>query len=243
MSANQRLLDVLDSFDLEHRALTVADIAARLGEPTSSVYRSVRALKDAGYLDANEDGVYRLQPKLLRLAAIVRADNDVLSCSRAPMQRLARATRQTATLAVVSDRHAVCLASTPSGRPLGVNVPPGKLFPLHAAATARVLLAHLDEDERRRLYLERPPEQYTDDTTTDMRQLERELAVIRERGYDLTAGHYEPGIFACAVPVSDADGVVVASLSVVGVVDSLDAGPESVLADLKAAAADISRQL
>ena len=245
MNAGQRLLDVLETFDLEHRALTVSEIAQRLGQPQSSVYRSVRTLKDAGYLAAGEDGVYRLQPKLLRLAAVVRADNDVLRCARTPMLRLAHQTRQSSMLAVVSDRYAVCVDSVGSGRPIGVTVPPGKLFPLHAGASARVLLANLPEIERRRRYAEYPPESFTDETTTDIDRLEAELAVIRDRGYDLTAEQFEPGIFACAVPVHDADGFVVASLSVVGVVESVEVegGVESLLPDLKAAAAAISELL
>lgn len=245
MNTSERLLDVLDTFDLENRALTVAEIAARVGQPSSSVYRSVRALKEAGYLGASDDGVYRLQPKVLRLAAVVRADNDLLTVAREPMRRLARELRETVFLAVVSDHHAVALDIVNSGRGIGVTVPPGKLFPLHAGATGRALLANLADDDRRRLYAEHPPERFTDETTADVDRLEEELAEVRSRGYDFTAHQYEPGIYSCAVPVFDEDEQVVASLSVVGVAEALDreTGVDELLPELRRAAARIQEQL
>lgn len=244
MAAGDRLLDILDTFDLEHRALTVGDIAARLGQPQSSVYRSVRTLREAGYLDASDDGLYRLQPKLLRLAAIVRADSDLLRGARGPLQRLARRADETATLAVHSGRHAVCLDSVNSGRPIGILIPPGKLFPLHAGATGRVLLAHLTSAQRDDYYAAGPLEPFLD-ATTDRDALERELAQVRERGYDLTLGQFEESLFSCAVPVRDPDGTVVATVSIVGIAHGADelAGHESLLPALRAAADEIAETL
>lgn len=244
MAAGDRLLEILDTFDLEHRALTVGEIAARVGQPQSSVYRSVRTLREAGYLDASDDGLYRLQPKLLRLAAIVRADNDMLRGARGPLQRLARAADQTAMLTVHSGRHAVCLDSVNSGRPIGILVPPGKLFPLHAGATGRVLLAFLTEQQRQEYYATGPLETFLD-ATTDTETLERELALVRERGYDLTLGQFEESLFSCAVPVRDPDGTVVATVSVVGIAHGPDelAGHQGLLPLLRATADEIAESL
>lgn len=238
-----RILTILDIFDMDNRALTAAEIARRVGDPVSSVYRSIQTLKERGYIAADEKGLHRLQPKLLRLASVVRADTDVLQAARAPMERLTQQTHQTSLLAVVSESHALCLESTTPGRAFDVTTPPGKLFPLHAGASARVLLAHLSRKCRTQFYAQNPPEKYTSSTTTDMGQLEDELAAIRKRGYDFTSGQYEHGIFACSVPVTDSEGSVVASLSVVGVIETLDGGEESLLQPLKRAATEISEQL
>ncbi|QVQ51381.1 IclR family transcriptional regulator [Spiractinospora alimapuensis] len=244
MSASERLLDVLESFDYEHRALTVGEIAERVGQPQSSVYRSVKVLRDSGFIDAGEDGVYRLQPKLLRLAAIVRADNDLLRVARGPMQRLTQVTGETTLLAVRTDRWAVCLDSVSSGRPIAISAPQGKLFPLHAGATSRVLFAAMPETERRAYYAQGELEPFLG-ATTDPAALEEQLAVVRDRRYDLTSNQFDPGLYACAVPITDVEGGVVASLSVVGVSESApsDDAAESLLSALREAALTIQESL
>lgn len=233
------MLAVLDAFDLEHRALTVPEIAVLTQEPQSSVYRSVRTLKEAEFLVADEAGFYRLGTKFLKFASIVRADNDLISVSRAVMARLAQSVRQTAVLSVRNADLAVVISSAPSGRPFGVTVPAGKTFPLALGASARILLAFLDEDDQARVFENSTlPEGQTSD------ELRRELQRVRSQGYDQTVGVYEPGIFACAVPIFEeaVDGPV-ASLSVVGVPDSVDGELDTLIAPLLEAAAAISARL
>lgn len=242
MTASERLLDVLGTFDLSHRAQTVEEIAQRLDQPPSSVYRSVKALREAGYLGASQDGVYRLQPKILQLAAVARADNSLVRCSRGPLQQLTQRTRQTSMITVRTDRWAVCLDSVASGQSIGITIPPGKLLPLHAGATSRVLLAYLSETERRAFYTEHPLEALVG-ASTEVLQLENELSVVRARGWDMTDGQFEAGIYSCAVPIFDVDSVAIASISVVGISSGLENSPESFLPSLKEAASQIEGQL
>lgn len=239
MTKDGRLLAVLDAFDLEHRALTVSEITARTEEPQSSVYRSVRALKEAGFLVADEAGVYRLDTKFLKFASIVRADNDLIAVSTALMGRLAQEVRQTVILCVRSADKTVVVNSAPSGRPFGVTVPAGKIFPLTFGASARVLLAFLDGSEQASVLqrCELPEGRTIESLTGD---LER----IREQGYDQTMGVYEPGIFACAAPIFEesVEGPV-ASLSVVGVPDSVEGELDRLIPPLLETAATISERL
>lgn len=239
MTKDGRLLAVLDAFDLEHRALTVSEITARTQEPQSSVYRSVRALKEAGFLVADEAGIYRLDTKFLKFAAIVRADNDLVRVAGAGMGRLAQTVRQTVVLCVRNEDVAVVVNSVPSGRPLGVTVPVGKTFPLALGASARILLAHLDRDEQAHI-LQRS--QLPEGRTAD--DLQSELDQVRARGYDQTLGVYEPGIFACAAPIFEegTEGPV-ASLSVVGVPDSVEGELDRLASPVLQAAAMITERL
>lgn len=239
MTKDGRLLAVLDAFDLEHRSLTVTEITARTQEPQSSVYRSVRALKDAGLLVADEAGIYRLGTKFLKFAAVVRADNDLVRAAGAAMGRLAQTVRQTVILCVRNEDVAVVLSSVPSGRTFGVTVPAGKTFPLALGASARIFLAYLDSEEQATI-LQRS--QLPDGRTAN--DLQSDLEQVRARGYDQTLGVYEPGIFACAAPIFEAGAEgPVASLSVVGVPDSVEGDLDRLTPPVCETAATISERL
>ena len=89
MSLEVRILSVLECFDLERRSLTVEEISAHTGLPQSSIYRSVRTLKEAGYIARDPEGNYTLTTKLLRFASIIRADNHLVALAQPALNSLA----------------------------------------------------------------------------------------------------------------------------------------------------------
>ncbi len=64
--------------------------------------------------------------------------------------------------------------------------------------------------------LARGLERYTAATVTDPGVLQRELDEVLRRGWGATAEEYETGLNAVAAPVRDAEGQVMAALSVSG---------------------------
>jgi DNA-binding IclR family transcriptional regulator len=78
-----------------------------------------------------------------------------------------------------------------------------------------VLLAFMDDAERERLFAQ-PLERMTSKTVTDPDELRAQLKLVRSRGYAQTQGELEEGLNAVAAPVRQADGEVVAALSVSG---------------------------
>lgn len=155
------------------------------------------------------------------------------------MGRLAQTVRQTVILCVRNEDVAVVLSSVPSGRTFGVTVPAGKTFPLALGASARIFLAYLDSEEQATI-LQRS--QLPDGRTAN--DLQSDLEQVRARGYDQTLGVYEPGIFACAAPIFEAGAEgPVASLSVVGVPDSVEGDLDRLTPRVCETAATISERL
>jgi len=86
---------------------------------------------------------------------------------------------------------------------------------------------------------------YTKTTITRVGHLLKQLAQVREQNYALDMAEHEKEVQCIAAPVYDADGNVVAAISISGPVARID--PENSRLDLiqmvKKAAADISRRL
>ncbi|MDZ4268476.1 MAG: IclR family transcriptional regulator C-terminal domain-containing protein, partial [Mycobacterium sp.] len=87
-------------------------------------------------------------------------------------------------------------------------------------------------------------ESFTDTTMSDLPDLQRELAGVRDRGWASVSEELEVGLNAVAAPVYDANSQVVAALSVSGPTYRLGAERFEEIAKLTIAAADtISRRL
>lgn len=94
----------------------------------------------------------------------------------------------------------------------------GKRLSLHSSGLGKVLIAWLNSEALDELL---PPDQvltrYTETTITDVNILKQELAGIRQRGWGYDNEEDSLGVRCIAVPVFNAEGKVVAALSVSGV--------------------------
>lgn len=86
-------------------------------------------------------------------------------------------------------------------------------MPLHAAASARVLLAWRDPEETRRTLGNRPLVGYTEDTPTTVEEVFRHLQVVRARGFDVCDSELDENVWAVSAPVRSSTEDVVASVT------------------------------
>jgi DNA-binding IclR family transcriptional regulator len=91
----------------------------------------------------------------------------------------------------------------------------GRRTPLHCTSNGKVLLAAMEPADRQAA-LAAPLAPLTARTITDPEALARHLDDVARRGYAQTVEELEEGLNAVAAPVRQADGQVVAALSVSG---------------------------
>lgn len=96
-------------------------------------------------------------------------------------------------------------------------------WPAHATSTGKVLLAYLPRAQCQEL-LSAPLEKYTKNTIINKAKLREELAQIRSQGYGTVQEELELGFVACAAPIFNHNGHVVAAVSVGGPSARLQAG-------------------
>ena len=221
-----RALQVLQQFRAPTDALTVTEIARRLGIHRSSASRLVSTLGARGFVERTAVGdLVRLGPEVARLARLTSASRELTTLAQPVMDRLAADTGETVTLAVPAGDDALTVAQADgsyfvsSGRWVGLRTP------LHCTADGKVLLACDAAATGRDLT------RCTERTTVDPDSLAHELDAVRERGFAVSEGEFERGLVGLAAPVWE-DGRCIAALCISGPEYRLDRGAANALAPL-----------
>lgn len=225
--------------------ITAAEVGRRLGMSKSTTYRYLQSLRSSGLLeDDAERGGFRLGPLILRLGYIARRGTDLSAVALPVMRDLSAELNETVLLTRRHGAQVVCLERVESSAPLRISYQPGHLLPVHAGASATVLLAWADPQEvTEALGAGRLP-RYTSSTVTSPRRLRKRLEEIRERGYAVSEGEVDEGVVGVAAPVFGASGSVVAGLSAVGPAQRITPSVlGSVVASVRSSAARITSLL
>lgn len=191
-------------------------MADLLDMPKSSTYRYVRLLKEHGYLIEHYTGKYKLGYKFLEFANIVKSDINITEVSYPFMNDLTLEFGETTILSVISDIHAVCLATYTSNHAIKVSSEEGKILPLHGGASSKILLAYQSKDLLDKLFQGGYIKKFTDNTITEREKLVEELNLIKKNGYAFSSSEVDEGVVSYGFPLRDSKGRVLASLAIAG---------------------------
>jgi IclR family transcriptional regulator, acetate operon repressor len=196
--------------------LGVSELGRRLGVHKATASRLAATLAERGLIERDPDTErYRLGFGLIRLAGAAMAGLDLVRTARAVMEDLADRTRETVNLGVLSGEDVIYVDQATGARSIVSVSWVGRRTPLHCTAAGKVLLAFTSPSERERL-LALPLTAETSRTIVSLSALRADLEQVRTRGYAQTQEELEDGLNAVAAPVRQADGQVVAALSVSG---------------------------
>jgi DNA-binding IclR family transcriptional regulator len=194
----------------------VSELATEIGVHKSTASRLLGALEARDLVEqTTERGKYRLGFGLAILARRVNVHLELTEQARTITEKLAHQVGESINVAVLRENFAVNVVQSRGQASVASHNWIGQLTPLHATSSGKVLLAHLDPVQRRRL-TERGLERFTPHTQTDPVLLEKELALVVERGHATSYGELELGLNAVALPVRGQDGAVVAALTASG---------------------------
>jgi IclR family transcriptional regulator, pca regulon regulatory protein len=217
-----RGLAVLDCFIAHPGPHSLVELSrqVRLGMPTT--LRLIRTLEEAGYIrqDASTKR-YRLSFKMLQLQDVTASILDYADLARPHLQDLAAALGEATGMAVLDGtevRHAIRVSSN---RIISANIPPGALFPAHATAMGKVLLADVEPGLVRQLAALHPFVRYTDTTLSSVEELLEQLPQVARQGYAVSDAEWEAGLRSIAAPVRGRDGKVIAAVCAVSVQPSM----------------------
>ncbi len=197
----QKTLQILDLFQREAPTWSQTEISRTTGMPKSTVNRLVKFLTDRGYLTVLEGrNRYALGPASIDLGRRAAALFDFRGTCRPTLEKLSRDTSETVILtSVISSGNAVrCvdqIESTHEGLRVFEHI--GSLFPLHAGASPKAVLAVLGEDEFEQ-YVSRPLTSLADQSVIDTGKLRREIADTVKRGYAVSHGETYQGVVGIA---------------------------------------------
>jgi DNA-binding IclR family transcriptional regulator len=181
---------------------TYSDIVARGNLPKSTVYRTLKDLRQLGYLTYNPDTKkYYGSLKLAALGAEVMAHFHLQSHVHPYLEELHHTSGHTTNLGILNGTVGV-FADKVQAKDFGIKLfsEIGKTFPLHCTGLGKILLAFSPEETFSTL-LRQPLEGFTEHTITDREQLRAELDLIRAQGFAMDKEEITKGIMCVAAPV------------------------------------------
>ena len=201
-----RALDVLDAVEAGARSFTDIHRATGLTRPTA--HRMIRALEAHGLLLHVGGHGYALGTRLLRLAESAARNLPLRDLAHPALERLARATGESAQL-YVRDGHArLCVDSVESDSELRTIVSMGSSLPLTKGSAGKVFLAWATDADVATITTDLDPD--------DRDRLLHQIATTRRRGWADSFGEREEGVASVSAPVFDEHKALTAAVSVSG---------------------------
>lgn len=219
-------LNILSLFDKDYPVMSIPQIAARSNLPESTAYRYVATLKSQGLIEEDtKSGYYRLGLKILELAQVAREQLSIIDIALPVMQQLLKKTEETIVLTAISGEKVICIERVESNHTLRLSFEQGRTMFMHAGASAKVIMAYLDEAEQDKIIREVGLPKFTENTITDPERLKTDFKNIRKKGFAISTGELDPGARAIAAPILDKHRKIIAGLSIAGPLDRIN-GPK-----------------
>lgn len=211
----KRMVSLLDALAEQPDAVSLKALSLRTGLHPSTSHRILNDLVTARLVDRPEPGSYQLGMRLLELGNLVKARLNVRDAAMGPMRELHRATGQPVNLSIRQGDEIVYVERAVSERS-GMQVvrAVGGRAPLHLTSVGKLFLAEDDTKAARGYATRTGLSGNTRNSITDPARLERELALVRARGYARDNEELEPGVRCIAAGIRDDSGRLVAGLSI-----------------------------
>jgi DNA-binding IclR family transcriptional regulator len=237
----ERMNALLDALAQYPDPVSLKELSAATGLHPSTAHRILNDMVVKRFVDRVDAGSYRLGMRLLELGNIVKSRLNVREASLDFMRSLHRRTQQTINLSLRQGDEIVYIDRSFSERS-GMQVVRaiGGRAPLHLTSTGKLFLS-VDDPKAVRAYATRTGlAGHNKNSITDLMKLERELSLVRARGYARDNEELELGVRCMAAGIYDDSGELIAGLSISAPADRLQ---EDWVDDLIATARQISEVL
>lgn len=206
-----RTLAVLRHLADRPEGQSLVELSGALDAPLPTLHRLMAVLVTQEFVVRSlKDKRYTLGPAAVSLNRGMRRVEEI---ARPHMAELSAQTQETVFLTEMVGRRAVCTALVDGSRPLRLSVRVGQELPIHAAASARAILAFLPEGEVDQLLAAHELVRFTDDTPHTVSAVKEHLDEVARRGFDVCDQELDLNVIAISAPVRSKIGTVTASLT------------------------------
>ena len=194
-ASSDRLMQLMQLVASAQKPVSVHELAEASGLPSSTLYRHLQCLCHWGAIQsAGSSGNYCAGPIALQMALNFQ-QHDTLAVQVIPeLQRLSRATNETAALMVATRQQVICVAMAESSQALCCSFSPGKGQPLVRGASALSLLAFMPaKQSQETLNIMLPQSEHV--------ALKEKLEAVRQQGYAQSDSVIDAGVWGVSVPL------------------------------------------
>ncbi|TGG94868.1 IclR family transcriptional regulator [Natronospirillum operosum] len=210
-----RSLQILDALVDSQRPMTAYQIAATVGAPNSTIYRTVEEMLQRGMLSRSENKEVWLGPRLMRYGLLYQSKLDFFTEARREMERLSEKTSETVQICGRDEGMMVVMAMCESNGHFRVTSHVGTRVPLNWTASGKLLLGHYPESEARKLFAEYARPSPTGRAETDPEKLAQQSCAAFKQGYSIQRSDSEFSVACIAAPIRNAKGECNATISIV----------------------------
>lgn len=237
------MLSVLELFDESTPTWTADAVCQRLNFSTSSGYRYLRELCDAGLLTRLTGGVYTLGVRIAELEYVLRTADPVAKVGRPILKQLAGSTGCDALLSSLHGLHIINMHHERGVEDLNLTYIRGRQHPLFRGAVAKAILPFLRRPQLVKLYATHAETIANEQLGTDWLSFWRTLQKMKQQGFSESHEELDPNLHGLGVPVFVGD-LLVGSLTIVySSARARVLSREGLVEQLQAASSEMSKAL
>lgn len=213
---------LLDLLTEAKRPLSLGELTQSSGWAKSTVYGLLSSMRSCGLVEQEPDsGRYTLGVRLFEYGSAVSSTRNIIALSREPMERLVKATGESASLSMLDRGEALVLLHAEPDSNFHIVSETGAHLPAFCTAQGKVLLSSLSDAAIRRIH-EAQFQPFTPHTISDAEAFVTEIQTVRERGYAIENGEFRIGVRGVAAPVRDHTGAIRYSIGLIGMFRRVD---------------------
>ncbi|AYM14769.1 MULTISPECIES: IclR family transcriptional regulator domain-containing protein [Agrobacterium] len=210
-------LDILQYVGETERRLKFKDLSARTGFSKSTLYRILSALSSRGFIATDRrDQSYILGPKFTALAGSISRSSELIAVSSAILKSIADTYGENVNLGVMNGDFQQATARWEGRGAREFASALGEKKQLYCTGLGKALLAFQPELEQDRLIAQIEFSRYTPNTIMNAADLRAEMRTIQARGFAIDDNEIIEGVRCVSVPIYDAGGDAIASISITG---------------------------
>lgn len=213
----EKAIDVLEEIGRQPGGISHNDLAERLNQPRTTVYRLLATLTARGLVRRDPSRrVYCLGLRCFELARQAYAMPDMIAAAAVELRDLRDLTGETSYIGALEGLDVVSLERYDGAHSHRSNAALGHRKAVYATSQGKAILAALDPAARDTLVAALVMKPLTPATITDRRRLHAELRATRARGWAIDDEENIPGVRCIGAAVVDRQGVVRGAISVAG---------------------------
>jgi DNA-binding IclR family transcriptional regulator len=210
------LLLVLADRSGSTNSANLADLAAEAGLNPSTAFRLLESMRARGFVRQGEGSGYQLGSRVVDLGSAYLRSVSIWDDARDLAEQLSEDVGETASVGVLDQAQVLYIAIARAQRELGIQSQAGTRHPTYCTALGKVFLADLSAEEAAEVLGSQPMLRLTPSTITSHAGMDKELEMVRARGYAVDDEERNVHVVCIAAPIKDHTGRCVAAVSISG---------------------------
>lgn len=213
---------LLDLLTEAKRPMSLGELTTASGWAKSTVHGLLSSMRSCGLVEQEPDsGRYSLGVRLFEYGSAVNSTRSIIALSKEPMERLVKATGESASLSMLDRGEALVLLHAEPDSAFHIVSETGAHLPAFCTAQGKVLLSALSDAAVRRIF-EAQFQQFTPHSVSSADALLKELETVRKTGFAIENGEFKIGVRGVAAPIKDHTGAIRYCAGLIGMFRRVD---------------------